>query len=418
MPRSGLAARFASRFAARLGVVALGALGIRVWAALTLDHPVVQGDAMTFHQVAQHLADGEGFRAAFEDVPTAEHPPGWELVLAAADLLGGNGYTSHRLLGALIGTLTVVGVGLLGRRVAGDAVGLVAATLAAVNPMLWGADVSLMSEPLYGLLLVAALLVATRLRDRPTVRTAAALGALIGLATLTRGEALAFLILLAVPLLWRRWRPLAAAAAACVLVIAPWTIRNLVTFDEPVLISTNANTVWIGANCPETYHGSLKGHWSFRCFQPIRPGEDEAEWSVRQRSEGLEYLREHAGRLPAVVPARVARTLELHDFGQSLYLNAQEGRAVKPLRWGIRFTWALLALSVAGAIVLRRRRAPLLEVLAPVALVLALSVVVYGMTRFRFAAEPSLCILAAAALVAAVTARAGRRPAPAPPRPG
>src|SRR5687768_3178814 len=113
---------------------------------------------MVFHQVAQHLADGDGFAQAFRDEPTAEHPPGWEVVLAAADLVGGNGYLSHRLLGALIGTVTVVLIGLLGRRVGGPAVGLVAAGLAAVYPMLWAADVSLMSETLYGALLVAALL--------------------------------------------------------------------------------------------------------------------------------------------------------------------------------------------------------------------------------------------------------------------
>ena len=146
------------------------------------------------------------------------------------------------------------------------------------------------------------------------------------------------------------------------------------TFDAPVLISTNANTVWIGANCPETYDGYLKGYWSFRCFEQVRPGEDEAEWSVRQREDGLDYLREHAGRLPAVVPARLARTFELHDFGQSLYLNAQEGRAVKPLRWGIRFTWVLLALAAIGGVLLWRRRARyLVVVLAPVVLVIALT---------------------------------------------
>lgn len=388
------------RFAPLLALTGLAALAIRVAAALTVDHPEVKGDALTFHIGARKLADGEGFRAPFADVPTAEHPPGWEVVLAAADLLGATGFTSHRILGAAIGTLTVVGIGLLGRRVAGDAVGLLAAAVAAVHPMLWGADVSLMSEPLYGLLLVGALLLAARLRERPSPARAAALGAALGLATLTRGEAIALLALLAVPLLWRRWRALAVAVAACALTIAPWTVRNLATFDEPVLISVNANTVWIGANCPETYAGPLKGHWSFGCFTPMRPGEDEAEWSVRQRAQGLEYARDHAGDLPGVVIARVARTLELWDLRQSQFLGAQEGRAVQPLTWGIRMTWVLLALAPFGVLVLVQRGAPLTELLAPVALVLALSVGVYGMTRFRYAAEPSLCILAAASLAA------------------
>jgi 4-amino-4-deoxy-L-arabinose transferase-like glycosyltransferase len=124
----------------------------------------VQGDAEVFHLVGQHLADGNGFRQAFRDLPTAEHPPLWELVLAGADLVGANGFLSHRLLGGLIGTVTVVLIGLLARRLAGNAVGLVAAGIAALYPMLWAADTSLMSESLYGALLVAALLAATSWR--------------------------------------------------------------------------------------------------------------------------------------------------------------------------------------------------------------------------------------------------------------
>jgi asparagine N-glycosylation enzyme membrane subunit Stt3 len=78
------------------------------------------------------------------------------------------------------------------------------------------------------------------------------------------------------------------------------------------------------------------------------------------------------------------------------------------MRLAIRTTWVLLVLAAAGAVLLVRRRAPVLEVLAPVALVAVLAVVFYGMTRFRFAAEPSLCVLAAAGLLGA--AQAARLP--------
>src|SRR4051794_32392507 len=172
-----------SGFEARLAAIALVALAVRVAAAIVTNDHLVQGDAMTFHQVAQHLADGQGFRQPFADVPTAEHPPAWEVVLAAADRLGANGYLTHRLIGALLGTVTVALVGLLGRAVAGAAAGLVAAGIAALYPMLWGADVSLMSEALYGVFLVGALLAATARRAVP-------LGVLLGLAAVTRGEAL------------------------------------------------------------------------------------------------------------------------------------------------------------------------------------------------------------------------------------
>ena len=378
-------------FGRRLALVALGALAVRVVAAIATNDHLVQGDAMTFHQVAQHLADGQGFRQPFTAAPTAEHPPGWEVVLAAADRLGANGYLAHRMVGALLGTVSVALIGFFGREVAGARAGLIAAALAAVYPMLWTADVSLMSETLYGVLLVGALLAAL-------ARRAVVLGVLLALAALTRGEAILLVPLLMVPLFFREPRALAAALVAFALVLAPWTIRNAVTFDAPVLISGNANGLWVGANCHDTYYGPLIGYWRFQCYTPRRPGEDEAQYYARQRSEGVRYLRRHAGRLPAVAGARVLRLLDAWSVGQSVFINAQEGRAPRPVRWGIWSAWVLMALAVAGTVVLARRRAPLLVVLAPVAMVVLVGAVTYGTTRFRYAAEPSLCVLAAAAL--------------------
>src|SRR3954451_9712722 len=189
-PAYAWAVRRPEGFELRLAAVAAGALAIRIVAAIVTNDHLVQGDAMTFHQVAQHLADGQGFHQAFAAAPTAEHPPGWEVVLAFADKVGVTGYLGHRLLGALIGTVTVVLTGLLGRAVAGARTGLIAAAIAAVYPMLWGADVSLMSETLYGALVVGALLAALWFREGPGWGRAALLGALVALAALTRGEAL------------------------------------------------------------------------------------------------------------------------------------------------------------------------------------------------------------------------------------
>ena len=370
-------------------------------AALTTDAGI-QGDARSFHFVAQHLANGDGFRQAFVDEPTAEYPPLWEVVLAGADVVGANGITSHRLVGALIGTITVVLVGLLARRVAGNAVGLVAAGIAALYPMLWAADVSLMSEPLYGMLLVATLLCATY--RRPVL-----LGALIGLTALARGEALALIVLLVVPLFWRQWKPMALAFLAFVVVLTPWTVRNLVTFEEPVLISNNSNGILIGANCPETYHGDLIGYWRFQCYLPKKAGEDESEYFLRNREAGIEYMQDNLDRLPPVMGARFLRLLDMWDRGQSIYINSAEGRSGKATEWGIYAFWVLLPLAIAGAVIQRRRRAPLWVLLAPVVLVVAVALATYGTTRFRFAAEPSVCILAAITLVTLTRAAARNR---------
>ena len=252
---------------------------------------------------------------------------------------------------------------------------------------------TIMSEAVYGVFLVGALLAAAHRRP-------VALGILIGLAALSRGEGLALLLFLVVPMFWRRWRELTMAFVACALVLTPWTVRNLATFEKPVLISTNANGVWAGANCERSYYGELIGAWDFFCLSERRPGEDESELSARQQTEGLEYMGENADRLPAVMTARLLRLLDMWSPGESAYVNAGEGRPVMYSRMGFWAFWLLLSCAIAGAVLVRRQRLPSLVLLAPIVLNVAVALATYGSTRLRYAAEPSFVVLAATALVA------------------
>src|SRR3954452_20526417 len=96
--------------------------------------------------------------------------------------------------------------------------------------------------------------------ERPSVRRAALLGLGIGLAALVRGEALGLLVVLLVPVLLQvpRGRRLVYAASVggvAVVAVAPWLIRNSLTMDKPVLVSTEDGPVIAGANCSVTYEG-------------------------------------------------------------------------------------------------------------------------------------------------------------------
>ena len=191
-------------FRARLLALALAGAALRLFYVLVLARKVPNaGDAMFFQAESNLIAHGHGFIDPFLlgqrhlSVPTAAHPPLYPLVLSVVSLLGGTGELAHRSLGALLGAGTIVLIGLLGRRVSGERVGILAAAIAAVYPILVAADGALMSETLYGLLIAAALLVALRLHDRGEPLAAAALGVLVGLAALTRSEALLLLPLLA-----------------------------------------------------------------------------------------------------------------------------------------------------------------------------------------------------------------------------
>ena len=67
-----------------------------------------------------------------------------------------------------VGTGTVIAIGYLGRRVAGARVGLLAAGVAAVYPVLIGADAALLTESLFGLCVAVTLWIAYRMWDQPT----------------------------------------------------------------------------------------------------------------------------------------------------------------------------------------------------------------------------------------------------------
>ena len=412
---------------ARLALILAGALLVRVlYTVLVADDIPVIGDALTYHLLGDQLADGGGFdrvahpqlagREGFgPGVPTAEHPPLFPLLVGLLAKLGADGYLAQKLLLCVVGTTTVGFVGLAGRELAGPITGLVAAGLAAAYPFLWVVDGSLMSETLYGALLAATMWLAIRFARRPSLGLAAGMGVLVALAALTRGEALLLVPLLLLPLAlragtgWRSRLTLAAVAlGAFALVLAPWTIRNLTVFDEPVLISTNGNAVFVGSNCDAVYHGPFTGLWNFDCYGSA-PGGDESEQSVAYRERGFDYARDHAGRLPIVMVVRFLRVWDLYRPLQQADYETFEGRSRTASHLGLVAYYPMLLLAAAGAVMLRRRRAPLWPVLVFPVMVSITAVLIYGVTRFRFAAEPALCVLAAVALASLPTAVAARR---------
>jgi hypothetical protein len=394
-------------FGTVLALIAAGAFALRLAYAIWLAPPT-EGifDAYYFSSLAKLVAQGEGFANPhdffFRDrhLPTAEHPPLYTLALALEWKLGLDSDTVHRATGSIFGAATVVLVGLLGRRVGGDRVGLVAAALAAVYPLLVTTDGAVLSETLYLPLVALALLAAYRLRDRPTVAAAVWLGAVIGLATLTRSEALLFLALLAPPAALAGgpggWRRLGACCAAAALVVAPWVVRNWIVFDEPVL-SNNLGGLIAQANCARAYSGSRVGDIEPDCLGPPL-ARDEADRSRLWREKGLEYAGDHLGELPRVAAIRVLRTFGLYDGLDAVYDT--ESREINLQRAGIIAYYPLALAAVGGVVLLRRRRQPLTLLLAPVALAAVTSVVAYGSLRFRTAAEIPLVILAAVCLAA------------------
>jgi hypothetical protein len=381
-------------------IVALG-FAVRLVYVLVVQHGVpVGGDGLEFHILANQLADGHGYIQPLivspHHVATADKPPLYPLLLAIPSLFGWDSLTAHRLVSCLMGAALVALMGLLGRRASGsERVGLIAAGITAVYPLLVVLDGSLRSESLYAPLI--ALIVLLAYERRPIL-----LGIAIGLATLTRSEALLLLPLL-LPLAVPRGGRL-KVTLACALTLAPWVARNTVEFDRP-LLSTNSGSLVYGANCHTAYYSGLIGTWPCYPRLTVAPGRDEADVSATLRHDGLDYAGDHLGRLPAVAGVRLLRTFDLWSPASATRLEAGIGdRDLTTYRVGVAVYYLLLPLALWGAVLLRRRGQPLALLLSPAALVVVVALLGYGTPRFRAPAEIPLVVLASVAIARLVRA--------------
>jgi 4-amino-4-deoxy-L-arabinose transferase-like glycosyltransferase len=383
---------------------------------------LVDYDPIFYSQQANLVADGHGFIAPYlldreghgPHRPSAGHPPLLVVVLAVASRLGARSFGAHRLVVALIGALLVPLVALLGAELGGLRAGVIAALLAALYPNLWLYDGLLMTEALAGVLIALALLVSYRLARTGRPGSAAALGAVVGLAALTRGELLLLIPLVVLPVclgrrddaMWARLRLAGCAVLAAALVIAPWTVYNLTRFEKPVLISTAFDTTLGGANCDPVYSGPRIGSWTDSCFADItaRPiEEDVAASEIRTRT--LHYVEHHKAKFPLVAIARVGRVWDLYRPGYNVSIGELERR---PRAW----SWFALAcygvmvpFAAAGAFILRRRRVAVGSLLALPVMVTLTAALFWGDPRFRRPAEIAIVVLAAVAIDALVARR-------------
>ena len=412
------------RFWRILLLIAFVALALRVaYVAFAKTNQPVQGDQLFYNSEANRLARGDGFVEPFDPQalargvirdgtdPAADHPPLTVIVLAPVSFVTREALIPQRLTMTVLGTAAVVVIGLLARRLAGDRAGWIAAGIAAVYPNLWVNDGLMMSETLATLLVALALLYAYRLIREPKLWTALLVGALCGLAALTRAELILLIPLLAVPAalvarsiaIGQRWKLVGASMLAAVVLIAPWVGYNLARFKEPTYLSTNDGIALIGSNCDSVYNGDGIGLTDLTCLGP-NPRGDQSVDSKIYRDRAFDYIRAHKKRAVLVAAARVGRTWSVFRPWDMVTYNKGEGREGWVTILGLVMYYPLLIAAIAGWVVMRRRRRRSWPLLVPALIVTVASAVTYGQTRFRVPAEPSLVVLAAVA-VAAVVAR-------------
>jgi 4-amino-4-deoxy-L-arabinose transferase-like glycosyltransferase len=323
------------RWRAALVVIALVALATRVGIIVVTPDFAPSGDPADYQRHAVSIAAGLGYPSteiATPGTPSAFRPPAYPYLLGGLYAVVGVHLNAGRLLGAILGALAVVLLAYLGRAVWNRRIGLLAGALTAIYLPLIALNATLLSESLFLPVELGVALCLVPCSRRPEqLRWPILAGALCAVAALTRAVADAWLlpvvavVVLAAPAARRRWRSMIAALVAFVVVLSPWTVRNLTTFHAFVPISTEDGYTLAGQyNAEAGRDDAFEAVWRLPGEVPSlqrtllalyrRPGGvDEVQLDAALRSAGVRYLKQHPSHLAV---ATGLDTLRMFDLGK------------------------------------------------------------------------------------------------------
>jgi hypothetical protein len=236
------------------------ALVIRLAALLLAWGTSPTGDPENYIGLAHHLLMGDGLalpRPAVgpEPVPTALFPPVLPLLLAAIGLVAPLNAATLCIFNTVIDGIAALLLARLARMLGAPK----AAVPAALGYLLWP-SIALMSPLAYKEGLVVALLLgatvcALEQSQRPGFKWAFASGLCAAALILTQPALVTLLPILFLALSpqfqnWKRWISVSlVAAAATLLVMIPWCVRNASVFGQFIPLTTSGGlSFWVGAH--------------------------------------------------------------------------------------------------------------------------------------------------------------------------
>lgn len=425
----------AALFGVAAALILVAALAIRVAYVDATPGMKIVHDALDYDGHAVSIATvGHYSNTLAYGRPTAFRPPGYPYALAGVYRLAGVARADRarrvvvaRRMQIVIGTVLVAMIGLLAAQLWGAVAALVAMGLAAVYVPLVTMSGTVMSEPLFDVFMLGSLsAVVAHRRSVHRYRWALLSGLLLGLAILTRANAL----ILVVPLVFAVWdrrprwslravAPPVALVLVAILAVLPWTIRNERTLHHFVPVSTQLGSALAG-----TYNDEARtdpahpGSW--RSLRRVASYADIFS-RVRQTNEAVleKRLRHRAERYALHHPVYVAQvafwtTVRGLDLGGMAWARHTASTVSIDARWaarGVYCFWLFALLAIAGAFTAAARRTPWFVWAFPALMYLSVVFLVIETPRYRTPIDPFIVMLAALAVVAAGRRVAGRRAA-------
>jgi len=367
------------------------------------------------HKIAQHLANGQGYRtplSADADAPyTAWIPPVFPYLLDGVfrafgvhDMWQiGQARPAFRFLDGLMALwygIFVAGVFVLAHMLFGRATAMLAAAMVCFNPLFFLRLIYIW-ETFFSLALFVWLIVlAVKMnRSRPTVGGLMALGAGLAILALTNTSYILVSPLLVLLAAWRlswmaMFKPIAISLLTFLVILAPWTIRNYRVFHQFYLVRAGFPLeLWLGNQPGSSGWQNLNNH----------PSTTPEEGRRMVEMGEVEYFKLCGERFHADYQADPGafwrRTLRRVGY---VFVGPVRGENIKLVEMNstanllrVGFDWGLLALGLAG-FVLAMRANPRLFWLASITLI-SMAGYLFTHINYRYAMPARMVVVMFAA---------------------
>lgn len=371
---------------------------------------LIPGDADGYWQLAGKIAAGEDF-AIYQPPRYVMRMPGFPLLLALPRLIFGDNRLAARIWLAVIGTSACGLTYLLGKELCDSTVGLWAATITAVSPVLTIFSVLLLSETPFAAAMTASLVVLVRLHrslNQPAqhreLLAAGLSGLLIAIATYMRPTWLLVAPLSAGLMLpgnerLRRLRAAAMVCVACYAALLPWGLRNL-----KITGHWTVTTFWVGPSLYDGLNPAANGDSNMAFFdeENLLGRMSEYEMDREYRRRAWQYARENPGRAWQLVLIKLSR-----------YWMPWPNAAQFQLPWMQAVVAAsflmILFPAIYGTWHARRRPDILIATWGPMLYFAAVHMLFVGSIRYRLPAEYAFAVLSGIGVTELFRRRTGFR---------
>jgi len=363
--------------------------------------------------IATSIAQGHGYSSPLllePSGPTAWLTPVYPYLLAGMFKIWGPfslaAGTAMRFVNVLFSVLTTYIIYLLGKKLFGEASGLVAGWLWALLPyaiffpVAWLWDTSLSA-----LVLVLAIWATYTVEEKPTNLMWGAFGILWGFAALVNAALLSVFpgsFLFAIFRLRRKtanwWRLGLVAAGAFALTISPWIIRNQIVFHGQVVFRSNFGLeLWLGNN-PQ-----VPDSWTWW----LHPTEDSAERAKFLKMGEVPYMQAKQREAWAYIqshPSDVSRFI-FHRFLETWTGNKDSfadlwNSKLFLVRANLLVNYSLPLLTCVGLLFARRKSPQLaIPLLNAIALFPLVYYICHTTPRYRHPLDSVICVLSGCAVV-------------------